>query len=302
MDYQDAVAVFFAPSPPDTVQPSIVRKGGPARRLRDAIEPIAMHAVWCAPTNHRLAEAFGLDFLGAYVWGRASALGDAAPGVAAAAFAVFEPSFLTGVLTDARSKASWADLVSVRDSATTESLRELLGGEAVADVTAVLRRGIAAADPAGRPLFAGLAGREWPSDEYGQLWRACDILREHRGDSHVAACVAVGLDAVEMNLLTEVWLGMPLFSYSATRAWSPDALGAAADRLRSRGLLDGEVLTAAGQRARDDIEAATDAAQRPVLDAIREDLDDSVTRLAAWSSVLIDRGAFPPSVHKRAAG
>ena len=54
----------------------------------------------------------------------------------------------------------------------------------------VLRRGIDAADPAGRPLFAGLAGREWPSDEYGQLWRACDILREHRGDSHVAACVA----------------------------------------------------------------------------------------------------------------
>ena len=209
MDYQDAVAAFFAPSPPDTVAPPIVRQGGPARRLRDAIEPIAMHAVWCARTNRRLADAFGLDFLGAYVWGRASALGDAAPGVVVAGFAVFEPSFLAGVYTDARSKAAWADLVAARDAATEESLGELLPGEAVADVTAVLRRGIDAADPAGRPLFAGLAGREWPTDGYGQLWRACDILREHRGDSHIAACVAAGLDAVEMNVLTEVWLGMP---------------------------------------------------------------------------------------------
>lgn len=302
MEYQEAVAVFFAPSPPDTVAPPIVRDGGPARRLRDAIEPIAMHAVWCARTNERLAEAFGLEFLGAYVWGRASALGDAAPGVVAAAFAVFEPSFLTAVLTDARAKASWSDLVAARDAATAESLRELLGGEPVHDVIDVLRRGIDAADPAGRPLFAGLAGREWPSDEYGQLWRACDILREHRGDSHVAACVAAGLDAVEMNILTEVWLGMPLYAYSASRVWSPDALGAATDRLRSRGLLDGDVLTPAGQRFRDGIEAATDQAQSRVVTTIGAELHDAVTRLEALSSKLIDGGAFPPSVHKRAAG
>jgi Helix-turn-helix family len=302
VEYQEAVAVFFAPSPPDTVQPSIVRDGGPARRLRDAIEPIAMHAVWCARTNERLAEAFGLEFLGAYAWGRASALGDAAPAVAVAAFAVFEPSFLTGVLTDARSKASWSDLVTARDAATAESLRELLDGEAVADVTAVLRPGIDAADPAGRPLFAGLAAQEWPSDEYGQLWRACDILREHRGDSHVAACVAAGLDAAEMNILTEVWLGMPLYAYSASRAWSPDALGAATDRLRSRGLLADDALTPAGLALRDGIEAATDAAQSRVVAAIGADLDGAVERLAGWSARLIDGGAFPPSVHKRAAG
>src|SRR5262249_10491116 len=157
MEYQEAVAVFFAPSPSEVEQPAVVRHGGAARRLRDAIEPIAMHAVWCARTNERLAEAFGLEFLGAYVWGRASALGDAAAGVAVAAFAVFEPSFLTGVLTDARSKASRTDLVAARDAATSESLRELLAAEtdgeteggangtSVADVTAVLRRGIGAA-------------------------------------------------------------------------------------------------------------------------------------------------------------
>jgi hypothetical protein len=303
VEYQEAVAAFFAPSPPGTPQPPIVARGGPARRLRDAIEPIAMHAVWCARTNQRLAAEFGLDFLGAYVWGRASALGDAAAGVVVAGFAVFEPSFLAAVYSDARAKASLADLVRVRDAATAESLRELLGDSAeVAGVATVLRRGIDAADRAGKPMFAGLAGRDWPEDPYGQLWRACDILREHRGDAHVAACVAAGLDAVEMNVVTEVWLGMPMFSYSATRAWSPEALTGAADRLRARGLLDGDVLSAAGQQARAEIEERTDAAQHRVVEAIGADLDDAVARVGEWSATLVDRGAFPPSVHKRAAG
>src|SRR5262249_11465621 len=203
-------------------------------------------AVWCAGTNQRLAEAFGLDFLGSYVWGRASALGDAAPGTVVAGFAVFEPSLVTAVLSDARSKATWSDLVAARDEATARSLGQILADHDVSGMTTALRRGIDAADRAGRPMFSGLAGREWPADQYGQLWGACDILREHRGDSHVAACVAAGLDAVEMNVLTELWLGMPLFSYSATRGWSPDALGAAADRLRTRGWFDGEALTVDG--------------------------------------------------------
>jgi hypothetical protein len=302
MDYQQARAAFFTPSPPQTSQPEIVRHGSAARRLRDAFEPIAMHAVWCARTNERLAQAHGLDFLESYVWGRASGLGDAAPAVAASAFAVFEPSFITSVLTAARSKVARPELVATRDQATAESLREVLGPAEVTAAVAVLRRGIDAADGAGRPLFAGLASQAWPDDPYGQLWRACDLLREHRGDSHVATFVAAGMDGVEMNLLTEVWLGMPLFSYSATRGWAPAELAAAADRLRQRGLLDGDRLTAAGEQVRSAIEARTDAAAQRVVNAIGSDLDPVVERLDVWSTALITAGAFPPDVHKRAAG
>jgi Helix-turn-helix family len=307
MDYQQVRAVFFTPPPAGVVEPDIVRQGGPARRLRDALEPIAMHAVWCARTNEQLASTYGLDFLGAYIWGRASALGEPAPEVVAATFAVFEPGMITTIYRDARAKVGWHDLVATRDEATTASLRDMLeqAGAAAAQVaaaTAVLRRGIEAADPAGRPLFAGLTGRDWPTDPYGQLWRACDALREHRGDSHVAACVAAGLDSVEMNVLTELWLGMPPFTYSATRGWPADRLHAAADRLRGRGLLAGDRLTADGQRVRTAIEGDTDRAQRPVVDAIGADLAATTAQLAAWSAALVAAGAFPPDVHKRAAG
>src|SRR5215475_9223097 len=139
MDYADAVSAFFVTSPEATIEPEIVRSGGPARRLRDTLEPIAMHAVWCAITNKTLAREFGLDFLGSYVWGRGSALGGAAPAVVASAFAVFEPGFITGVYQAARAKVGWAELVATRDRATADSLREILVDSDVTTVVAALR-------------------------------------------------------------------------------------------------------------------------------------------------------------------
>ncbi len=56
MDYADAVAAFFVPRPDDTAVPGAVAEGSPARRLRDACEPVAMHAVWNRTTNERLAQ------------------------------------------------------------------------------------------------------------------------------------------------------------------------------------------------------------------------------------------------------
>ena len=86
MDYADVVATFCGPRPAGTPLPGVVRAGGPARRLRDACEPLAMHAVWNRRTNERLA-ALGLDFLTGYVGGRAASLGEPSPPVVAAAFA-----------------------------------------------------------------------------------------------------------------------------------------------------------------------------------------------------------------------
>ena len=92
---------------------------------------------------------------------------------------------------------------------------ETLAGADVAPIADRLAAAVVAADAAGRPLFAGLARQAWPDDPVGRLWRACELAREHRGDSHVAACIADGWAPIAMNVLTEVWVGMPLGSYSA---------------------------------------------------------------------------------------
>jgi helix-turn-helix protein len=301
VDYDVAAQIFLGDAPAAAPVPRPVVEGRAARRLRDAIEPIAMHAVWSRRTNESLAD-LGLNFLTAYVFGRAAALGEPEAAVVCSSFAVFDPAFLTPLYEEARGACTRDKLLSVRRQATVSSLAEVLGDADVAPAVSVLRRGIAAAQEAGRPLFSGLASQPWPSEPVGQLWRACDLLREHRGDGHIAVFVAAGLGPVEMNILTELWLGMPLLSYTATRGWDQESIDRAVLWLSARGLFAEGSLTDAGRRLRDSIEKRTDDLEQPIVDAIGDDLDIVLAHLNRWSEVCIAARSFPADPAKRAAG
>ena len=147
-----------------------------------------------------------------------------------------------------------------------------------------------------------LRGRGRPEDPVQRLWWACDLVREHRGDSHVAVANAAGLGPVEMNVLTECWLGMPLLSYTATRGWPEAAMRAAVEGLQARGWLRDGALTDTGRAARADIEDRTDAAEQAIVAALGGRLDDVCAQLDGWSQRCIAAGAFPADVLKRAAG
>ncbi|MEO1061803.1 MAG: hypothetical protein AAFZ07_10320 [Actinomycetota bacterium] len=300
MEYADIVAAFLDVEAPDAT-PVPTLSTDPTRRLRDAIEPIAMHSVWSAGTNEALA-GLGLDFMSGYVWSRAALLGTPSPSVVAAAFAVFEPGMIGAVYEQGRSACGRDELLAARDASTIASLGALLDGEDVAPVADALRAAVVDADGTGRPLYSGLSDLPWPAEPVGVLWRACELLREHRGDSHVAVCVAEGLGPVEMNLLTELWVGFPLGTYSATRGWSAEELSATAEDLREIGLLDGDQLSDEGRILRNDIEAATDELELPIVEALGTDDETIVGRLDAWSQRCIEAKAFPPDPFKRAAG
>jgi hypothetical protein len=114
--------------------------------------------------------------------------------------------------------------------------------------------------------------------------------------------VAAGLTAAEANGLTERWLGFGLGEYSATRGFGPSELGVAATNLRARGWMDGDDLTDRGRAARVEIEEATDAGQRTLIEACGADLDDIIARAADMSGRLVAVRAFPPDPRKRAGG
>ena len=302
MDYAEAQAAFFTPRPHDDPPPATDAWGSPARRLRDAVERIALVDLW-SQQGFEALDAIGLDFLGGYAWGRGSALGEAHPAVVASAFAVFEPGLVAALLESARATATADDVRAAKLTGAIGALRAVIGEpDDVLDVVTALRRGIGAADTAGRPLFAGLSSLPWPDERLGQLWHAVNMLRELRGDSHIAACVAAGVDGIGMNVLTELWIGWEPRAYSATRGWSDDALDASYAALAERGWLDGVRLTAAGRRARDEIETRTDRAMAAVIEAIGVDLDLVVARCAEWGEALVVAGAVPPDPYKAAAG
>ena len=250
MDYQAAVDIFFAEPPPD-VPTRGGRLGLPARRLRDALEPISMHAVWSPRTNAALAE-HGFDFFPAYVCGGRRRSARCRRRSSRRRSRCSSRTSSTGMWRE-RTRLGLATLIEIRDRETTASLRDVLSPvaneAAVARVAETLERVVDRLDGAGRTLFSALRAQPL-ADPYGRLWRATDMVREHRGDSHVAASIAADLDAVRMNILSELWLGYPLGEYSGTRAWSQEATDAALARLEADGhIADGAITPRAGGSA-----------------------------------------------------
>lgn len=272
----------------------------PARRLRDALEPIGTQAFYALGVREPLA-ARGLSFLETYVWGRAAALGTPAASVVVAAFGVFEPRFLAGAYERARSLVPREEVLALRAQGASAALAAVVGADA-APLADALLAAVEQLDGTARPLFSGLRELPVPADPPGRLWRAAELVREHRGDGHLAACVAAGLDAVSMNVLTELWLGYAPGEYTATRAWSEEAIAASLEALTGRGWVEDGRLTEAGAAARRALEDATDAAQEALVERLGDRVDGLVEALAAVSSRLVDSGAYPGDARKRAAG
>jgi hypothetical protein len=301
VDYATARTVFLSPPAAPRATPRL--PDTPARRLRDAAEPLATISFWSKGVNERFA-ALGLDFLTGYVWGRAAPMGEPCAPVVVAAFGVFEPGLISSLYEQARGLASREQVLAAREEGSVESLRALLPDADVEDAVEQLRRGTDAltGDLAGRPLFAGLVSLPWPADPLGQLWHAASLLREYRGDVHQAANVAAGLTGLQTNLMTEHWVGWEPTSYAATRGWSPEAMATAAADLAERGLATEGGLTEEGRRLRTAIEEQTEAALVPALAAIGPGLPELTRQLDEWSARVTAGGEAPPDPYKRISG
>jgi len=301
MEYADARAVFLVPPAEERTAPAL--PDTPARRLRDAAEAIATVSWWGKPVNDRLA-ALGLDFLTGYVWGRTAPMGEPVPAVVVAAFGVFEPGALTSWYEHGRAAASREDVLAAREEGVVETLRDVLGDTDVRRAVTLLRHALdpLSYDLAGRPLFAGQLWLGWPADPLAQLWHGCTLLREYRGDVHIAANVAAGLSGVQMNLLTEYWIGWAPTDYAGTRGWAPEVMSAADAELAARGLVAGGRLTEEGRRLRDRIEERTDAALQPAIDVLGPDVEELVGLLSTWTEAILAAGSAPPDLYKRISG
>ena len=304
MDYHTVREIFFAepeqvgPPPPATTTAS------PARRLRDAIEPLACQSIWSEEAADRYVELGLDDWFAAYVWERTAALGTPPTALAVMAMGVWNADLIGPLFEKAVAAISREDIVATRLTAPGVTVRRLLGNidAEAAPVVEALRRGIEAADATARPLFAGLTAEPWPEDVAAQLVHACHLLREHRGDSHLAVCAAAGLDPVEMNILTELYCGYQPLTYTATRGWTQEQMTAALQRLRERGMVSESSLSEEGLRFRGRLEAQTDAMQQSIINAVGSHLESHIKRLDAWSNTLVAAGGAPPDPAKRAAG
>lgn len=281
-----------------------------ARRIWDVVEPIAAN-VYFAPEAHAAYEAIGFDpstrssgglqfpEMVAYFTSRGACLGPDVDGhLVASAFGVFKRSVVVGAVAEGWRRSDQSAVLSAREQGAVASLRRLLGDEpdGLGWATDVLQRMIAAAPGEGRALFSGLLSLGYPDDPVGAFWRAADLVREHRGDSHIAAWIGADLDACEIGVLTDPWRGMPLKSWVRSRGWTDDELDAACDRLRSRGLLTGDELTTAGRDLREGIDDETDRMERRLVAALGSDADRLFDLLDPWCDTIVADRGYPVRV------
>ena len=278
-----------------------------ARNLAAHLEPV-VGQVFFAPECHAAYEALGFapspGLFGnnvaapdgpAYFTSRGSLMGQVEPHVVAAAFGVFKPEIVVAGVTFGWSRTDAATIFAARRAGATAQLTRVCGAAdaSVMRTAAQLERAADALAEPGRPLFSGLRSR-WddPEDPWTRFFHLGDMLRECRGDAHVAAWTAAGLDAVEIGLCTEAYMGLPLQTYIRTRGWNDDELAAAVARLEARGWLGGGTLTESGRAGREVIERATDEQMRPAIVALDDDFDEVCASLAPWGDAMRAAGGY----------
>jgi Helix-turn-helix family len=234
------------------------------RPLWHLIEPI--HAVvYYAPEVFAEWSTLGYDVQTrwpSYFALRGAPLGAVEAAAITSAFYSFSPEMVAEHVPAAWRVADPATVLAARDRGVDAALRALLGSDVdsaeLAEAAGLARRAAEAAVTDGRPLAASNAQLPWPDAPHLVLWHAATILREHRGDGHIAALLTAGLDPVEA-LVSFAAVGAAPRAVFDSRGWTEAEWDAAADRLRGRGLLaeDGTA-TPAGQALRDQVERDTD--------------------------------------------
>ncbi|MEU9972071.1 hypothetical protein [Streptomyces sp. NPDC051014] len=232
---------------------------------------------------------------------RAAALGPVGPGTVTATFYNYKYELVARHVPAVWQTASPADVLAARARAVDASMRRLLGADAVASAemaeAAVLAlRATEACSRSGRPLYAAHADLPVPEEPHLAYWHAATLLREHRGDGHLATLITAGLDGLEAVVThTATGKGMTPKWVLATRGWNREDWDAAVLRLRERGLLDeaGE-LTAAGTELRTEIEAETDRLDRAPYAHLGPAGVARLTELAReFAAAALAAGAFP---------
>ena len=241
-----------------------------ARKTWRTLEPL--HGmVYFAPEAAASYTRLGLEGRSGYFASRAAPMGAVGAGTIIATFYNFRPSLVRRSMDRVWERVAPSAVLEARTRAAGDALRRMLADTADSDdlrtAADLARRAAlrACERTEGRPLFAGHADLPWPDGPVETLWHAQTLLREFRGDGHIALLLDHGIDGIEALVLHEATGELPVSLLRETRGWSDAEWSAAATRLHERGWLrpagsaEHLVLSDEGAGVRTTIEEATDA-------------------------------------------
>ncbi|MDH6547426.1 hypothetical protein [Streptomyces sp. SAI-041] len=232
---------------------------------------------------------------------RAAALGPVGPGAVTAAFYNYKHELVAEHVPAVWRTATPEQVLAARARAVDATLRRLLGDDAVAsegmaEAARLALRATEACSRAARPLYSAHADLPVPEEPHLAFWHAATLLREHRGDGHLAVLMAAELDGLEALVThTATGRGMTPSWVFTTRGWTRQEWDAAVARLRDRGLLDADgELTERGVALREEIEAETDRLDLAPYEHLGAEGTGRLTELAVgFTRTALTAGAYP---------
>jgi hypothetical protein len=268
-----------------------------ARKAHKTLEPL--HVIsYFAPEPTEAVTALGVKGeRRAYFASRSAPMGRVSLEVVVATFFNFNPVIVAKAIPSVWEITTPEAVTEARYAGVDAAYRRILGDDVLgsaemAEAAELAREATTVCKPAGRPLYAAHAALPWPTQPHLQLFHAQTLLREYRGDAHVAALTLAGLDGVEALVgYAPLGQGMPVSLLRATRAWSDEAWDAATARMQERGLItaDGS-LTEAGLTQRHAMEAQTDLASAAPYLHLGEERTTRLRDLARpWSRIMSEQ-------------
>ena len=268
-----------------------------ARRLFQLVEPVAV-VTYMANEPTEAVMALGLDNVwDAYFAGRAAPLGREVP--AEVVHALFY-NFADGEVAR-HIQHVWDTVTPEAANAAANGLRRRTAADPgeLADTPGVVRAGDLAvkagtsARTEGRALYAAVRTLPVPTEPVARLWHGANLLREHRGDGHVAALVTTRIGGTEAHVLHALSEGTPADQFGRVSHLPQAQLAAVVDGMRTRGLVGADGwLTAAGRQIKERVETLTDELAAPAYDVLEPDeLDQLVDDLKPLAAVLVAAGS-----------
>ena len=269
-----------------------------ARRLFHLVEPVAL-VTYLADEPTEAVMALGLPTMwDAYFAGRAAPLGREVPAtVVHALFYNFADGEVARHIPRVWEIVSPEAASAAREQGSVAALRRILGDLAdtpgIARAAGLVVKAGTSARTEGRALYAAVRTLPVPTEPVARLWHGANLLREHRGDGHIAALLSEGIGGTEAHVLHALSEGMPAEKFGRVAHLPKSQLAAVVDGMRARGLIDADGwLTAAGRQTKERVESLTDELAAPAYDVLEPDeLDQLVEDIEPLAAVLIAAGS-----------
>jgi hypothetical protein len=256
-----------------------------ARCLFQLTEPICLVNFFAPEPNDAMA-ALGFDnYWDGYFAGRAAPLGPVPAEVVHAAFYNFAEGEVARHIPKIWDTTTPGAAHAAREQGCVAALRRILGDlvqtPGLVRAADLLAKASTSAPTEGRVMYAALRALPVPEEPVTRLWHAANMLREHRGDGHIAALVSERIGGTEAHILSALDLGVyPAESFGRIHHLPEARLAEVMDGLRDRGLLDASGhFTKAGRATKRRIESLTDALAQAPYDGLEPLELDQLTAL-----------------------